>query len=101
RDFRDRLRNHEPEALSTFFDGYFDWVFIRVHHRIRNRQIAEDLTQDIFLKIHKGLPRFDTSKDLKPWVLTILKTTCVITGAPKAREGPSKASKRSAIHFRA
>jgi len=72
REFRERLLSHDNEALARFFDSYFDWVFTRVHRRIRNRQMAEDLTQDIFLKIHKGLPRFDADKSLKPWVLTIL-----------------------------
>ena len=72
RDFREKLSIHDKDALAQFFDGYFDWVFSRVHRRIRNRQMAEDLTQDIFLKIHRGLPRFDVDKNLKPWVLTIL-----------------------------
>ena len=70
-EFKNRLVSHEAQAMTEFFDTYFDLIFKRVHNLIRNRQSAEDLTQDIFLKIHKGLPRFDTDKTLGPWVATI------------------------------
>jgi RNA polymerase sigma-70 factor (ECF subfamily) len=66
--FRVRLKDHNPEAMTEFFDK----TFAKVHRLIRNRQIAEDLTQDIFLKIHKGLPRLDVERNLMPWVVTIL-----------------------------
>lgn len=71
-EFKTRLVSLDATAMAEFFDTYFDLIFNRVHNLIRNRQVAEDLTQDIFLKIHKGLPRFDTDKKLQPWVATIL-----------------------------
>jgi RNA polymerase sigma-70 factor (ECF subfamily) len=72
RSFRVRLKDHNPEAMTDFFDKTFDTIFAKVHRLIRSRQIAEDLTQDIFLKIHKGLPSLDVEQNLMPWVVTIL-----------------------------
>jgi RNA polymerase sigma-70 factor (ECF subfamily) len=33
--------------------------------------LAEDVTQDIFMHIHRSLDTYDTARDLRPWVFTI------------------------------
>lgn len=70
--FGKRLRAREPEALERFFDRYFDTIYGRVQKLVRDTQEAEDLTQDIFLKIHRSLPRFDPERPLEPWVHSIV-----------------------------
>ena len=69
--FGERLRSRDPEALERFFDLYFDSIYGRVRRLARSTQEAEDLTQDIFLNIHRSLPSFDTKKRLGPWVSAI------------------------------
>ncbi len=34
---------------------------------------AEDLTQEIFMKIYTSLPKYDSSKNLTAWILTVAK----------------------------
>lgn len=68
RAFGQLLRAREPEALERFFDEYFEPVFQRVSRLVRNTQEAEDLTQEIFLSIHRSLPNFDPARPLRPWV---------------------------------
>ncbi len=55
RRFGERLRLREPEALERFFDLFFAPVYGRVRKLVGSSQEAEDLTQDIFLKIHGAL----------------------------------------------
>jgi len=38
-----------------------------------NREEAEDLTQDIFLKLHHSLSKFDFQKNFTAWLLTLSK----------------------------
>lgn len=69
--FGERLRSRDPEALERFFDLYFDTIYGRVRRLVRCTQEAENLTQDIFLNLHRALPSFDPRKRVGPWVFTI------------------------------
>ena len=65
------LRQREPEALQAFYDAYFDRIFGYVRRLVRDEHLAEDLTQEIFMHVHRALPSYDPTRDLRPWVFTI------------------------------
>lgn len=44
---------------------------------IRNREEAEELTQDIFVKIYNGLSDFRGESQLKTWIYRITVNTCI------------------------
>lgn len=67
---QDNLTQFEP-----LFDRYFDRVFQYVFSRTNNRQVAEDLTSQIFLKILEALPRYQSRRPLAAWVFTVAKNT--------------------------
>ncbi|WP_419192296.1 RNA polymerase sigma factor [Engelhardtia mirabilis] len=71
RQVRERLSQREPEALEQFFDAYFDRIYAYVRGMVRSDHLAEDLTQDIFLLLYRGLPTYDPSRALRPWVFTV------------------------------
>ena len=66
-----RLPERDPQALEAFFDLYFDRVYGYIRRLVRDEHVAEDLTQEIFLHIHRALASYDPSRDLRPWVFTI------------------------------
>ena len=70
-EFVQRLREHDPEALERFFNLFFDGVYGYVRRRVENEHLAEDLTQDILLKIRRSFASFDASRKFGPWVYTI------------------------------
>ena len=49
----------------------------RVHEYLRgltqDEHTAEDLTQEVFLRVHQALPGYDPSRDPRPWIFTIAK----------------------------
>ena len=65
------LPQRDPEALQAFFDRYFDRVYGYVRRLVRDDHLAEDLTQEVFLHVHRALPTYDPSRELRPWVFTI------------------------------
>ena len=65
------LQSREPGALETFFDVYFDPLYQYIWRMVGHTQLAEDLTQDTFMQIHRSLDRYDPARPLKPWVYTI------------------------------
>jgi RNA polymerase sigma-70 factor, ECF subfamily len=62
----------EAEAFGLLYDRYFDTVFRFVYFRVGNRQLAEDLTADTFLR---ALGRIDSftwqGRGLGAWLVTI------------------------------
>ena len=71
RDELEALRDRDPEALAKFFDVYFDRVYGYVRRLLGEEHLAEDVTQDVFMHIHRSLPSFDAARELRPWVFTI------------------------------
>jgi RNA polymerase sigma-70 factor (ECF subfamily) len=43
---------------------------------MRNRQDAEDLTQDVFLKVYRSLPQFEGRSSFKTWLYRVAINTC-------------------------
>ena len=68
---RARLREREPAALERFYLVYFDRVYRYVRRLLREEHLAEDVTQDIFMHVHRSLPSYDPERELRPWVFTI------------------------------
>jgi RNA polymerase sigma-70 factor (ECF subfamily) len=52
---------------------YAKRVFNMAYQFCGNREEAEDLTQDIFLKLHHSLSKFDFQKNFTAWLLTLAK----------------------------
>lgn len=73
--FRERLRDREPEALEAFFDLYFDSIYRYARGAVVDDHTAEDVTQEIFFRLHRALPALDPDGDLNPWVYTIAMNT--------------------------
>jgi RNA polymerase sigma-70 factor (ECF subfamily) len=69
------LSQENATRFEPLFEHYFDRVFQYVFSRTNNRQIAEDLTGQIFLKILEALPRYLSRRPLAAWVFTIARNT--------------------------
>ena len=70
------MRARDPEALGAFFERYFDRVYGLVHYLLGERAAAEDVTQEVFLKVHRAAPTIDPARDPAPWLTTIAYNTC-------------------------
>jgi RNA polymerase sigma-70 factor (ECF subfamily) len=68
----ERAQRGESEAFGLIYDRYVDTVFRFVYFRVGNRQLAEDLTSDTFLRALKRIGSFTwQGRDLGAWLVTI------------------------------
>ncbi|MFC7547332.1 ECF subfamily RNA polymerase sigma factor, BldN family [Plantactinospora sp. GCM10030261] len=68
----ERAQAGETEAFGLLYDRYVDTVFRFVYFRVGNRQLAEDLTSDTFLRALKRIGSFTwQGRDLGAWLVTI------------------------------
>jgi len=72
----ERVRLRDPEALAAFFERYFDRVYGLVYRLLGDRTLAEDMAQEVFLKVHRAAHRIDPMRDPTPWLMTIAHNAC-------------------------
>jgi RNA polymerase sigma-70 factor (ECF subfamily) len=66
-----RVVQCEPEAMDVFFNHYYDRVYAHVVNMLRDPVLGEDLTQEIFLRLHDTINCLDPQRDPTGWVFTV------------------------------
>ena len=61
----------DHRAYAEIVARYQDKVFTTVSWLCRDRDEAEDLTQEVFVRAYFALPTHDRSRQLSPWLITI------------------------------
>lgn len=61
---------HAP-AFDELVERYSTRIYAHLFRLVRNREEAEDLTQETFLRAYRSLARFDTARPFKSWVYKI------------------------------
>ena len=71
-----RCLRGEPEAIRSLVDRFQTEVFSLCVRLLSHRQDAEDVTQEVFLRIFRSLKRWDSARPLKPWIVGITVNRC-------------------------
>ena len=78
------LRGDAP-AIQTLVERHQAEVFGLCLRILHHRQDAEDVCQEVFLRIFRSLRRWDSSRPLKPWIMGIAVNRCRTWLAQRAR----------------
>jgi len=70
-EIRAKLPLRDRAALERFYEVYFDRVYGYVRRMLSDDQVAEDVTQDVFMHIQRSIHTYDPARDPGPWVFTI------------------------------
>lgn len=70
----DYLRG-ENDSLNLLIKRYLKPIFGFVYRYVNNRETAEDIVQEIFIKTWKNLKKFNRKKSFKIWLFAIAKNT--------------------------
>lgn len=81
------VRERDPEALADFFDQYFPRVYQIAARWCGNRSDAEDLTQDVFLRVQRSVHTLDVERDPWPWLLSIARNRMTDWSRSAAHQG--------------
>ncbi|MEN3340050.1 MAG: hypothetical protein V7647_3726 [Acidobacteriota bacterium] len=72
----ERCRAGDDIAFTELVDRYKNLVFAVVGRMIADRSQADDLAQEVFLKVHRGLPYFRGDARLSTWIYRIVANVC-------------------------
>jgi RNA polymerase sigma-70 factor (ECF subfamily) len=83
RELVERCRSGDELAFQELVDRYKDLVFALITRTVQDRSRAEDLAQEVFLRVHRGLPYFRGEARLSTWLYRIVANVCAQeTGRP-------------------
>src|SRR6266436_10290804 len=71
-----RCLRGESEAVRALVDRFQTEIFSLCIRLLSHRQDAEDVTQEVFLRVFRSLRRWDSSRPLKPWIIGITVNRC-------------------------
>ncbi|NDV17079.1 sigma-70 family RNA polymerase sigma factor [Muricauda sp. TY007] len=71
------IRKGNARAFSDLVDSYKDLVFTLSIRMLGNREEAEEVSQDVFIKVYKSLPTFKGDSKLSTWMYRIAYNTCL------------------------
>ena len=65
------------KAFDQIYHEHVDLVFNLCLNYLQNQHDAEEVSQDVFLKIHSQLDRFENRSSIKTWVYRIAVNQCL------------------------
>jgi RNA polymerase sigma-70 factor (ECF subfamily) len=71
-----QARQYTP-AFALLLPRYRDKVFRLTFSMLRNRATAEDITQDVFMRIWRALPGYGAQASLSTWIYAISRNACL------------------------
>ena len=75
-DLIQRAREGDAGAFRALVERYTLIAWRVACILIPDRGYAEDALQEAWIDVWRGLPRFDNSRPLRPWLLTIVANRC-------------------------
>lgn len=86
-----RCLNGDAEAISLLVARFQGDVYGLCVRLLQHRQDAEDVTQEVFLRVFRSLEGWDPSRPLKPWIMSIAVNRCRTHLSQRARRPESVA----------
>lgn len=71
------IKNGDTQAFSILVDRYKDLVYTLAVRMIKNREEAEEVAQDTFIKVFKSLDRFKGDSKFSTWIYRVTYNTCL------------------------
>ncbi len=67
----DRFKQGDSSAFDEMVGRYWGRIYAMVHQLLRNQQDAEEVTQDAFIRAHRGLVNFRGDSAFSTWLYQI------------------------------
>lgn len=73
----DKILNGDTNAFTVLVDRYKDLVYTLSMRMMKNREEAEEVSQDTFIKAYKSLNRFKGDSKFSTWIYRVAYNTCL------------------------
>lgn len=73
----DKVLQGQTNAFAVLVDRYKDMIFTLALKMVKNREEAEEVSQDTFIKIYNSLNKFKGDSKFSTWIYKIAYNTCL------------------------
>jgi RNA polymerase sigma-70 factor (ECF subfamily) len=70
-------RNGDRRAFAELVEMYKDKIYHLGYRMLNQRQEAEDIVQETFLRVYKNLDRYDENQKFSTWIYRIATNLCI------------------------
>lgn len=77
RDLRARFREGDPDAVREVYRSHGQLVFAVAYKVLGDRGLAEEATQQAFVKAWRAAQSFDEQRELGPWLAAISRRVAI------------------------
>ncbi len=67
----ERLKSGDTQSLSVIIEKYQDYVFTLAKRVVHSDEIAEEIAQDVFVKVYKKINSYQSRSKFTTWLYTI------------------------------
>jgi len=71
------VHSNDTSAFSILYDKYADKIYYKCLSLVKDKQLAQDLTHDIFVKIFISIKKFNFQSSFATWVYRITYNFCI------------------------
>ena len=86
-----RLRAGDERAFETLVDRHYGTMLAVARGYVKSRAVAEEVVQEAWLGVLKGLDRFEGRSSLRTWIIRIVANIARTRGVREARSVPLSA----------
>jgi len=83
-----RLRDGDERAFEMLVDRHYGTMLAVARGYVKSRAVAEEVVQEAWLGVLKGLDRFEGRSSLRTWIIRIVANIAQTRGAREARSVP-------------
>ncbi|GAA6770449.1 hypothetical protein AAGS39_11930 [Flavobacterium sp. CGRL2] len=73
----DKVLQGDTNSFAVLVDRYKDMIFTLALKMVKNREEAEEVAQDTFIKIYSSLSKFKGDSKFSTWIYKIAYNTCL------------------------
>jgi RNA polymerase sigma-70 factor, ECF subfamily len=96
-DLVNRLRRGDESAFATLVERYHSQLVRLAASFVPNRAVAEEVAQDTWLAVVRGIEGFEGRSSFKTWLFRILVNRARTTGVRERRETPTPSGPEPAV----
>jgi RNA polymerase sigma factor (sigma-70 family) len=94
----DAFRRGDSHAVRQVYREYGRLVYAVARNMLASKELAEEATQQTFVKAWQAATSFDSSRALGPWLTTIARRTCIDLHRREARRSAVSIDDVAAAH---
>lgn len=72
-----KAKTGDKDAFADLYNTYFEKIYAFVYYRVSHKEIAEDLTEDVFLKAYQQLKNLTQTDAFQGWLYKIARNRII------------------------